>query len=269
MTTFYTLTNPLLAGSAYTLVAFVGSVANTGKFQTSVTLAAGDAKLSKDGAAFANLTNIPVETGTSGMLVITLTTAETTGITKYGIVKLSDAAGGEWQDAVYIAFAQTAVTELDAAVSTIAASVTASGCDPAEGDLTDVVRWTAYSTTLTGMTISAGWTQFWVSFKEDLEDDDDDAIIRILVTNGGAVGDGLQRINKQSITEAGLALTDATLTVDQVAGSVVIYIKHAATAALPVLFPVGYDAKESDGTDPYVLSSGKLNIKNTETRATS
>ncbi|MCP4536242.1 MAG: hypothetical protein GY832_03775 [Chloroflexi bacterium] len=287
MGTVYTLAQPLIAGTAYTFAAFVGSQADTNIFQTSVTLAAGDVKLSKDGAAFANLTNLPVETGTSGMLVVSLTTAETTSITNYAVVKFTDAAGPEWQDVVYIIPAMSAVTtldvtdilsdsiafqgaDIDASISSIAAAIAATGATPAAGDLLDIVKYTTYNCTITGMTISAGWTWFIVSIKEDLKDSDDDALLRVKVTNGGAAGDGLLRINKQVPTacDPALSAADASLTINQGAGTCAIYITDAATTELDAARSLGYDAKENDGTDTALRSTGMVNIKATETQAT-
>ena len=120
MTTIYRLTQPLIAGSAYVFYGFVGSQADTDLFQTTVTLATGDAKLSKDGASFENLGTLPVETDSSGLLTITLSTAETTGITKFAIVKMTDAAGDEWQDVAFIIPAMESVTVSDGTLVTLA-----------------------------------------------------------------------------------------------------------------------------------------------------
>lgn len=75
------------------------SQANTKIFQANPTLAAGDAKVSIDGGALANLATLPAVTPAAGKSVkITLSTSEMNGdnIT----VVLSDAAGDEWCDLV-------------------------------------------------------------------------------------------------------------------------------------------------------------------------
>ena len=45
-------------------------------FATGLTIAAGESQISKDGAAFANTTNLPAELGTTGVYPLTLTAAE-------------------------------------------------------------------------------------------------------------------------------------------------------------------------------------------------
>lgn len=46
-------------------------------FATGLTISAGESQISKDGAAFANTTNLPAELSTTGVYPLTLTTAET------------------------------------------------------------------------------------------------------------------------------------------------------------------------------------------------
>lgn len=46
-------------------------------FATGLTIATGESQISKDGGAFANTANLPVELGTTGVYPLTLTTAET------------------------------------------------------------------------------------------------------------------------------------------------------------------------------------------------
>src|SRR4030042_830350 len=81
---------PFVAGSPYTFYTFLVSKVDPSRFVTNMVLAPGDVKWSKDGVAPQNITNLPMETGTTGIFTINLTAAETSGITKYGILKLSD-----------------------------------------------------------------------------------------------------------------------------------------------------------------------------------
>lgn len=111
MGTIYTLAQPCVAGTAYQFPAFVVSQADTDVFQTSVTLAAGDVKVSKDGGGYSNIAALPTEVGTDGELTTILSTGETTGATKYITVKFHDAADDEWQDVAYIVPMSTAVTD--------------------------------------------------------------------------------------------------------------------------------------------------------------
>lgn len=256
MGTLYTLKQPLEPGAVYDFPAFVGSQADTDVFQTTVTLAAGDVKLSKDGAAFANLTSLPTETGTSGCLVVSLTAAETTGITKYAVVLFHDALGDEWQDVAYVIPAMEAIS----AVSAASASYNAT-------DLPDIVRYVTYSETITGLTIDAGWTSMELSVKESPDDTDANALLNIVESNPGVGTDGLIYIQKQTTAAALLAVTDASLTVNQGAGTVAVYIKYAATTELEDFISASYDLIQSDGTDKTRLTWGKVNIVPTETRA--
>lgn len=123
--TIYRLVQPLISGSAYIFPAFVGSQSDTDIFQTNVTLAAGDVQLSKDGAAFANLGSLPVETGTSGLLLVTLSTSETSGIARFACVKFHDQADDEWQDAVYIipVLEEVSVSDYDPVVDVLEGSL--------------------------------------------------------------------------------------------------------------------------------------------------
>ena len=82
-------------GVAYTDSVMVYSVATAGSFQVNPTIAAGDFKISKDGGAFANLTNLPVVTPAGSQRIeftLTDTEMQADNITFLGI----DAAGNEW-----------------------------------------------------------------------------------------------------------------------------------------------------------------------------
>src|SRR4030043_1938559 len=92
---------PFVAGSPYTFYAFLVSKADPSRFVTNTVLAPGDVKWSKDGVAPQNITNLPVETGTSGIFTINLTATETAGITKYGILKFSD-PDAAWIDEAFL-----------------------------------------------------------------------------------------------------------------------------------------------------------------------
>lgn len=87
---------PPLKNSAYTFDVCLVSQADTDVFKTSVTLAAGDIQISKDGGAFANITTLPTEISTSGVLPVALTATEMNA--DRIAVRFHDAAGDEWQD---------------------------------------------------------------------------------------------------------------------------------------------------------------------------
>ena len=86
--------------AAYSFYAALTSQANTNVFQSNATLAAGDVKVSVDGAAFNNATTLPVVTpASSKAILVSLTSTEMNGDNIQ--VLFSDAAGAEWCDALY------------------------------------------------------------------------------------------------------------------------------------------------------------------------
>lgn len=100
---------PPVKGAAFTHYMGLVSQADTDIFKTSVTFAAGDVTVSKDGGAFTNITTLPVEIGTSGVLAVGLSATEMTA--DVVAVRLHDAAGDEWQDALLTIY--TAAQTLD------------------------------------------------------------------------------------------------------------------------------------------------------------
>jgi hypothetical protein len=91
-------TNPPIRATAYTTYVSVVSQADTKLFKTSVTLATGDVKVSKDGGSFNNIGTLPVEISTTGVLSLALTGTEMTADTV--VVLFRDASGAEWCDLV-------------------------------------------------------------------------------------------------------------------------------------------------------------------------
>lgn len=86
------------------------SQANATLFQANPTLAAGDVKISKDGGAFANLTNLPTVNPAGGKRVeVSLTAAEMTADNVS--ILFSDVAGAEWCDT--IVGLQTVANQID------------------------------------------------------------------------------------------------------------------------------------------------------------
>lgn len=91
--------NPALNGVAYIIYIGLRSQADSTIFQSNPTLASGDAKVSIDGGALANLSTLPAVTPASSKMVkVSLSAAEMTGdnIT----VVMSDASGAEWMDQI-------------------------------------------------------------------------------------------------------------------------------------------------------------------------
>jgi len=87
---------PPKRGVAYSTEICLVSQADTDVFQTTVTLAAGDVVVYQDGVLDGNIDALPVEIGTSGVLVVTLSATEMTA--DRVAVKFHDVAGDQWQD---------------------------------------------------------------------------------------------------------------------------------------------------------------------------
>ncbi len=93
---------PPKRGQAFNFDVNLTSQADTDVFQTTVTLAAGDIQISKDGGQYANLATFPPSErdlaggADSGTLRVQLTAAEMTADTI--CVRFHDQAGDEWQD---------------------------------------------------------------------------------------------------------------------------------------------------------------------------
>lgn len=100
---------PPVKGAAFTFDISLVSQASPNIFKTSVTIASGDITVSKDGGAFANITTLPTEIGTSGVLPVALSATEMNA--DRVTVRFHDAAGDEWQDALVTVY--TAAQTLD------------------------------------------------------------------------------------------------------------------------------------------------------------
>lgn len=93
------MANVPIAGEGFTFTLSLTSQ-TTGQILTNPTIAAGDFKVSTDGGALANLTNLPAVTpAASGIVEITLTAAEV-GSEHFSVVAI-DAAGDEWKPVYY------------------------------------------------------------------------------------------------------------------------------------------------------------------------
>jgi hypothetical protein len=98
MTTLYEFNSPPIKAAAFTFHVALVSQADTDIFKTSPTLAAGDITVSKDGGNFANITTLPTQIQSTGVLPVALSASEMDA--NIVTVKFVDAAGAEWQDAL-------------------------------------------------------------------------------------------------------------------------------------------------------------------------
>ena len=101
-------TLPPVRGVAFSFPVMLVKQSDVNRFQETVTLAAGDIQVSKDGGHFANLATFPpgelqlASNANSGMLWVTLTAAEMTA--DVVTVLFRDANGAEWQSKMMVIY---------------------------------------------------------------------------------------------------------------------------------------------------------------------
>lgn len=94
--------------SAFIMYVGLPDYANLGRLKSGPTMAAGDFKVSKDGGAFANLTNLPVATGVAVQLSLTSTEMNADNVT---IACIDQTSPAEWCDT--IVNVQTSARQVD------------------------------------------------------------------------------------------------------------------------------------------------------------
>jgi len=119
-----------------------------------------------------------------------------------------------------------------------------------------------FAATLTGLTIPASWERIWLTIKRSADEEDAASQVQIVVSNPGVGTDGLLYL-------AGAVGTAAwgTLTVDQVAGTVAIWLADEATTRLSRRSGLVYDVKYLVAGDTTVLTSGAASVTVTPTAA--
>jgi hypothetical protein len=114
MATTYFFITPPVKNQVWEFWCLLTSQADTDVFQTTVTLAAGDVTVFRDGASLGNIDTLPTEVGVTGVLRVQLSADEMNG-DRFTLVKFHDAAGAEWQDKAFLVPLMQAVTVPDAA----------------------------------------------------------------------------------------------------------------------------------------------------------
>lgn len=127
---------PPKRATAFIIYVGLEDQANAGLFKANPTLASGDFKVSKDGGALANLTDLPTVTPASGKMVkITLTSTEMTADNV--TVVCSDAAGAEWYDLIInIATAANQIDDIKTDTAAILADTGTDGVVIVDGGIT-------------------------------------------------------------------------------------------------------------------------------------
>lgn len=138
-----------------------------------------------------------------------------------------------------------------------------------EGDTLNFVVGVTFDETLPQSgtyTISATWSKMYFTLKRDMDGDTDaQAVIQIQESNPAAADDGLIVLNGSS---TGLTATDASLTVDQAAGTIRLIVTDDAAAQLAELDGLSWDFKEvTSAGASNVIAQGNATISYTPTRA--
>ena len=254
---------PPKRATAYTTYISLVSQADTDIFQKTVTLAAGDVKVSKDGGAEANIATLPTEIGTSGVLSVPLSATEMTADTV--TVRFCDAAGDEWCDALIVL--HTSEVEIDdiptaaeiwAYASRTLTQSAASVAAAVSGDSITIKRGDSLSASLTDIGALTGYTTIWFTVKDKLSDPDTASIIQIdtdtglLYVNGGAAANA----------------ANGAITVDDAAtGDITITLQEAETDDLIPAHGLYYDVQVLNGGDVTTLTEGPCHITGDVTRS--
>lgn len=249
---------PPKRATAYTTYIALTSQANTNIWQTSVTIAAGDVKVSKDGGAEANITTLPTEIGTSGILSVPLSATEMTADTV--TVRFHDAAGAEWCDALIVL--HTSGVEIDdicgCVVNGLMGNSIISAALCCSSDLS-IYRGDTWTQVITGMGDLSAVTDIWFGIKEDPSDTDNEALVLISETAG------LERINGAA---AGVPANGSITITDVAAGIITVELDEAETAKL-VPDKRFWDVQKLDGGDVTTTHYGRCVVTADIVRATS
>ena len=293
-------TLPPVKNAAFTFDIALVSTADTDIFKTSPTLADGDITVSLDGGNFANITTLPTQIQTTGMLPVALS-ADEMNADKITVL-FHDAAGAEWQDAVVTihtcgqtldtiggqtddigvagagltavpglvwAHATRTLTSLSALLSSIAAAI----WTYATRTLTSSAAATAAAVAGSTITITRGDTASValtglgnISTRDKLwitvkeRDDDTDAESIIQIEETG----GLLYLNGAAAATA----ADGDIAVDdEAAGNITITIKPAATTTLTV-GTYDYDVQQlTTAGAVQTMTSGVFAVSKDTTRA--
>lgn len=155
--------------------------------------------------------------------------------------------------------ATTATAEIAAAawayvtrtLTTTAAATTAA----VTGSTLALTARATYTATLSGLTISAAWEKIWFTIKRVAADADSASIVQIVETNPAAGTDGLLYLNGAAATAA-----NASLTIDQAAGTIVISITDDTTSVLSAATALVYDIKQLVSGATTQLTTGAASV---------
>ena len=90
--------NPPVKGVAFTFIASMEDMSNPGSYKSTPTIAAGDFQVSKDGGAYANMTDIPVVTPAASIDVQGVLTATEMNADRVKVKAIDQTSPKEWAD---------------------------------------------------------------------------------------------------------------------------------------------------------------------------
>lgn len=122
-----------------------------------------------------------------------------------------------------------------AATRTLTSPTPGSTTPPAvSGTTLSIKKAVSFDVDVTGMTIPANWTKIYWTVKTNTSVADSDAVLQVVITNGGDPGDGLIYLNGAAATGHE---DEASLTVDQPGGTITISITDDYTAEVSAATP--------------------------------
>ena len=150
-----------------------------------------------------------------------------------------------------------------AGIDTSAVTVTSSN----NAGVLTFTKGVTFAATVSGLTISGTWSKLYFTLKESDYDTDDLALLQLVVTNPGAGTDGLLYLDGSAIASP-VVVSDGTLTVSQVAGTVAIAITDNATVWLNKTSSLVWDIKTKDTAGATVQNAtGTASITQSVTQA--
>lgn len=233
----------------------------------------------KNGGVFAPSAGTKVELA-SGWYLYTATAGECD--TEGPLALAITGAGAAQQNLVYrVSSIKTDIDAIRAITNEIDVSEVTYVASNNAGTLTITIGRT-FSTIVSGLVIPADWeTAFW-TLKQNVNDDDPEALIQVMVSNPGDESiDGLRCLNAvawhEAVEDDEETDEDETdpepfdrelgaLTVDQPGGKVTIYLQDDLTTQLSVAKRIGWDVKFIDANSDSTGTRGLANLVRTETQ---
>ena len=128
-------------------------------------------------------------------------------------------------------------------------------------------RGDTFTNTFTGLTLT-NWTKVYFAVKRDLDCADSQSCVFVQESNPGVAADGLIYLNSAALVSP-VVVGDASLTVDENAGTVVVRLEARATAQLKDLGPYRYELQIHTATSVTTPERGTFSVSLDVVRAIS